>query len=547
MAGIIDDVTAAFPEKKIAKISGYYDTVISECANIYKGKPPWEMTKRGGLYSSKKTNRRRELLNTGTVLCNEFSAMTFSEKLEISISDEGVQEYVNEVLDDNGFYKNFGHFLSEAYALGGGVIKLYAENGKPVMDFVSAENFVPLEYNNRMITGGCFRSVTVKGKDYYTLLELHELTEAGVEVRYRLYRSAQEFVLGVPVPLSELYEGLPERVFYEGVRTPLFAYFAPAGNNNIDSNIPLGLSIFKNSISTLKSLDIAFDSFSREFILGKKRIIVPSSCIRTVVNPDSGKPEKYFDTDDEVYQALQCDEEKDLKVTDNTCEIRVTEHVAAINALLDILCFQTGLSAGTLSFDRSGGLKTATEVISENSKTARTMQAHKNMVSECLDHIIHSLADLGVWLKDISQAEFSAVINFNDNIIEDRATIIDNNIKLVSAGLKSKLAAIMEVNGCDEQTAKKELERINSENNSGVMGNDENFDPAGDEADNDDIVEEAEKEAGKTLNGAQTQSLISVMGQYKAGVLSLGQAVNIVSVSIGISKEEARKIIEGSE
>lgn len=105
----------------------------------------------------------------------------------------------------------------------------------------------------------------------------------------------------------------------------------------------------------------------------------------------------------------------------------------------------------------------------------------------------------------------------------------------------------MEINGCDEQTAKKELKRINEENSSAVMGNDETFDPSGDEADSEDIVEEAEKEAGKTLNGAQTQSLISVMAQYKAGTLSLGQAVNIVSVSIGISKEEARKIIEGAE
>ena len=37
------------------------------------------------------------------------------------------------------------------------------------------------------------------------------------------------------------------------------------------------------------------------------------------------------------------------------------------------------------------------------------------------------------------------------------------------------------------------------------------------------------------------------MSQYKAGVLSLGQAVNIVSVAIGISKDEAKKIIEGAE
>ena len=47
----------------------------------------------------------------------------------------------------------------------------------------------------------------------------------------------------------------------------------------------------------------------------------------------------------------------------------------------------------------------------------------------------------------------------------------------------------------------------------------------------------------KTLNGAQTQSLITVVQQYQAKALTLQQAVNIISVSIGISKEDAMELI----
>lgn len=61
----------------------------------------------------------------------------------------------------------------------------------------------------------------------------------------------------------------------------------------------------------------------------------------------------------------------------------------------------------------------------------------------------------------------------------------------------------------------------------------------------DEAQQTAEQVASKTLNGAQTQSLLAVMAQYSAKTLTLGQAVNIVSVAIGISKEEAQKIIEG--
>ena len=59
--------------------------------------------------------------------------------------------------------------------------------------------------------------------------------------------------------------------------------------------------------------------------------------------------------------------------------------------------------------------------------------------------------------------------------------------------------------------------------------------------------EAVEDVAGKTLTGIQTTSLIGVIEKYTAGALTLQQAINIVSVSIGVSKEEAKRIIEGLE
>lgn len=50
---------------------------------------------------------------------------------------------------------------------------------------------------------------------------------------------------------------------------------------------------------------------------------------------------------------------------------------------------------------------------------------------------------------------------------------------------------------------------------------------------------------GKSLNGAQTQSLIAIMSQYTARELTEGQAINLIATAIGIEKEEARKILNG--
>jgi HK97 family phage portal protein len=62
----------------------------------------------------------------------------------------------------------------------------------------------------------------------------------------------------------------------------------------------------------------------------------------------------------------------------------------------------------------------------------------------------------------------------------------------------------------------------------------------------EEVVGKAEDVAGKTLNGAQTQSLITVVSQYAAGTLTIGQAINIIAISIGISKEDAKKLLEGA-
>ena len=60
-----------------------------------------------------------------------------------------------------------------------------------------------------------------------------------------------------------------------------------------------------------------------------------------------------------------------------------------------------------------------------------------------------------------------------------------------------------------------------------------------------EAIDTAEETVGKTLNGAQTQSLIAVMAQYSSGALSEGQAVAIISTAIGVTKDEARAIIRG--
>ena len=281
-------------------------------------------------------------------------------------------------------------------------------------------------------------------------------------------------ILGVRYPLAELYPFLDE-VTEVPVEESLFTYWRTPIANNLDDNSPLGMSIYGNALETLHALDICYDSFVREFRLGKKRIIVPARAVRSVVDPDSGRLLRYFDANDETYEALASDSPEDLKIQDNSVELRVEEHVAAINAFLSILCLQTGFSAGTFTFDQHTGLRTATEVVSENSKTFKTIRTIQNQLRPAVEHLVRNIIDVAVLyemdfdgqsIESLIAPGYEINITFDDGITQDRQTNINEGVMLVGAGLLSKFTFMTDPKygqGLTPEQAQEELARIKEE------------------------------------------------------------------------------------
>ena len=265
------------------------------------------------------------------------------------------------------------------------------------------------------------------------------------------------------------------------VSESLFTYWRTPIANNLDDNSPLGMSVYGNALETLHALDICYDSFVREFRLGKKRIIVPARAVRTIVDPESGRMLRYFDANDETYEALASDTPEDLKITDNSVELRVEEHVAAINAFLSILCLQTGFSAGTFTFDQHTGLKTATEVVSENSKTYKTIKTIQNQLTPALEHLVRNIIDVatlyemeyeGQKVETLAANGYNVSITFDDGVTQDRQTNINEGVMLVGAGLLSKYTFLTDKKygqGLTPEEAEEELKRISEENKTNAV------------------------------------------------------------------------------
>lgn len=455
--------------KGIKKISDKKDIPVNE--ESYKNIDMWKALYRGHYdewhnvkYHTLDGQKSRTMasLNMAKVISQEMAALIFNEKCSINISDKTLSDDIKSVLDENNFIKEFQRYLEYNFALGGMVIKVYWDNGIK-LSYVTADCFIPIAWDNKHITEGVFVNEISKGDKKYTLLEWHLVEGKEYVIKNELYESKNQGDLGVKVALSTLYPDLEEEVRIENLSKPMFVYFKPNTANNFDMSSPLGISIYANALGTLKSLDIAFDSFQREFVLGKKRIIVPDMAVKTVADPLTGAMLRYFDANDEVYQAFQLGDNMD-KIQDISVELRVEEHAAAINALLNYLSSQIGLSAGTFSFDGQG-VKTATEVISENSKTFRTKQSHETIIEDGIRDLVDIIIEIAALYDEFeSSDDYEVTVTFDDSIAEDQTAEINKQIMLVTNNLTSKKKAIMKIHGVSEEEAERLLEEINEEN-----------------------------------------------------------------------------------
>ena len=500
--GIAREFKTVFELGGVPAFSQFYDVGIFVWKMLYRGfYKPWHLIPAPTIANEKAT-RQLFRLNAAKAVCAEIAGLVWGEECAVSVTmdgrestdDDPLNEYIQGVLCDNAFREKMQESIEQCCALGGSAMKVWRDvrrdsSGSEVdgsesirIGYAMADQFVPIAWDNAQVREAVFISRVAKKGWYYTRLEWHTWDGETYTVRNELYRSEMQKgangdsqdILGIRVPLAELYPYLDEETIVP-VGDSLFSYWRTPVANNIDDNSPLGVSMYGNALETLHALDICYDSFVREFRLGKKRIIVPARAVKTIVDPATGTPRRYFDPGDETYEALASDDPADLKITDNSVELRVEEHIAALNAFLSVLCLQLGFSANTFSFDEKSGIKTATEVISENSKTYKTIRTIQNQLAPSIEHLVRNIIDVaalydieyeGQKVAALAAGGYHVQVTFDDGILQDRQTNVSEGVMLVGAGLLSKYTFLTDKKygqGLTPEEAEAELKRIRDE------------------------------------------------------------------------------------
>lgn len=426
------------------------------------------------MINGKSTQCERLTMNMPKKLCEDLTKLLWTEKTQVNLSNKNATKRLWEVLDskENDFTVNLPIFIEKMLALGNGATVEYKdENNRTIIDYIDGDVIIPYKFTNGYITGmitvSRFIRENEKNKVYYTHVTYHEYLDGKYIKLNEVYKSNTDTTLGKQLNFNDIFPNVKESEVVI-TQNPYFQIWKPNLANNFDTNSPMGISIYANSIDRFKSLDTKYDSFYNEFILGKKRIVVDQSAMKGKMETDTeGNPRfvQYFDKNDRVYQALNIDSDKmkePVKEIDFT--LRYQEHIDSINADLNWLSENVGLGSNYYKFD-GAGTKTATEVISENSQTFRTKQHYQIIVNACVEGLVKAVCELeGIKTNKIT-------ILPDDSIIEDKDKEITRAQMEVSQGLRSKKSYLMDIKGMSEDEAEEELQKIQEEK----MSNQEAF------------------------------------------------------------------------
>lgn len=406
---------------------------------------------------------RRYTTGMAKKVCEDWANLLMNEKVAITLEGEKEQGFVDDVLARANFRVKASELQEQTGALGTGAIIARVvgatassdgstSGGQIKLDYVLADKIYPLSWENGIIMECAFCTDKKVGNIKYTYVQIHHLVNGLYDIENKLFENSEGNLNPVGLDTVDGFQNIPPTVHTQSDK-PQFVIDKYNISNNANQNSPMGISVFANAIDQLKGVDIAYDSYVNEFILGKKRIFVMPEFVKTV----DGKP--VFDPNDTVYYVMSGGEEG-TGVQEVDMTLRTNEHNAGIQDMLNVLSSKVGFGENHYQFDR-GSITTATQIISENSAMYRTIKKHEIILEAMLVELCRILLRMGNnYLNAGLNEDVEISIDFDDSIIEDKTAERQQDRQDVSMGAMNMYEYRMKWYNEDEETAKAALPKM---------------------------------------------------------------------------------------
>ena len=393
----------------------------------------------------------RYSLGMAKKVCEDMADLLLNEKVTITVSDKVTDTFVKEVLEANTWEELGNEYQEWKSALGTVAYVVYIKDatvdeagnmtgGSIGINYVEAAHIYPTSWQNKVVTECIFTFPKTYKRKKYIHFQYHRMEDVPGDSRkqYVIENTVLENTTGAGKELTSeewekipTFSGLAERI-ETGSDQALFIIdrLNMVNNADDDSTNPMGVALFANGIDVIRKIDLEYDSYANEFSLGRKRIFVAPEFLTT----QGG--DAVFDPQDTVFYELPEDYFKESKeaMHEVNMELRIEEHSKAINDDLNWLSFKCGFGTDRYKFE-AGSVKTATEVISENSDMYRSLTKHELVLNRVLIQLIQTIIRAGISIGIPGLQENTDVtIQFDDSIIEDKVTERQNDRQDVAMG-----------------------------------------------------------------------------------------------------------------
>ena len=392
-------------------------------------------------YSGRKTrSAERKTLNMAAAVWRRWADLLLNEKVDIRAGDETSGAVLEEALRRCNFYVRANNLIEAAFALGGGFFIEYWDGAHAAVKYVTQDQMLPLAFDSGVLSEAAFVSRKVIDGKIYVYLETHT---RGADDCYVVDNAllARDEDGGLTPADASLYERLGlARHWQTGSREALFQSIRPNVANADDFNSPFGTSVFSGATDILKGIDLVYDSYCKEFLLGKKRIFVRDGVTNFNVD-EQGNPIRVFDPNDEVFYSLpDANDESAPPLIESDLSLRTGEHDAALQTQLNLLSQAVGFGSNGFKWD-AGNAATATQIISENSEMFRTLKKHEIILRQAICAMARGVLRLETAFGGAAvDAQTEISVNFDDSIIEDTAQIRAQAMLEYNAGLIDAVA-----------------------------------------------------------------------------------------------------------
>ena len=457
-----------FPKQTLAKklnveiaTSAVMDNAIQLWANMYKDHPPWL----GGGANIKS-------LNLPATISEELARLVLTEfKAEISGSRRA--DFIHNALSTT--FNNLSNIVEMWCALGGIALKPYAAGEDAVtknpttiiVDVVQANRFYPTAFDsNKEVTGAIFLETKRIGDYAYTRIEYHSLVGTHYTVINKAFRSerlntplVEDENINVQHPFSEEisleeiddWKGLQPKTEIDGLEKPLFVYIKTPRANTVDTQSPLGASMFSRAVEIIKEADKQYSRILWEYEAKEAAIDADETLFKSDKKGNSILPvgrERLYRT----YEFDNAGNGKSSFIQAYSPEIRDSSMFNGLNKLyrqIEVLC---GLAYGTLS-DVADVQKTATEIKASKQRSYTTVNAMQKSWEQGLSNLVYAMDMICSLYKLTPAGVVNTTLTWGDGVLEDTDVEYQRRWEMVLSG-KLKIEKFYAwYFGCSEEEA----------------------------------------------------------------------------------------------